>query len=123
MKYMVEVNAKWLVCVEAESVLSAEHKVLEFDGVWGALAFDNKMLKTDTFAGAVMGCETVSIKELEEMAKAVADAKRAADEAKQAAKEAADRVKELEEMIMLAKDAELKANRAKATAKIGAERR
>ena len=64
MKYIVEVNAKWLVSVEAESALQAEHKVLDYNGIWGALAFDRDMMKTDTFAGAVQGCEMVSMTEL-----------------------------------------------------------
>lgn len=33
MKYIVEVNAKYLVSVEADSVLKAEHKLLDYNGV------------------------------------------------------------------------------------------
>lgn len=64
MKYIVEVNAKYLVSIEAETALRAEHAVLDYDGVWGALAFDRDMMKTDTFRGACLGCETISMKEL-----------------------------------------------------------
>jgi septal ring factor EnvC (AmiA/AmiB activator) len=64
MKFIVEVNAKYLVSVEADSALRAEHAVLDYDGVWGALAFDRDMMKTDTFRGACLGCETISMKEL-----------------------------------------------------------
>lgn len=67
MKYIVEVNAKYLVSIEAETQLRAEHTVLELDGIWGALAFDRDAMKTDTFAGAVQGCEMVSMKKLEAM--------------------------------------------------------
>lgn len=68
MKYMIEVNAKYMVSIEADSPLQAEHKILnENDGCWGALAFDQRMMKTDTFAGAVATCETVSIGELQSM--------------------------------------------------------
>lgn len=64
MKFIVEVNAKYLVSIEAETALRAEHAVLDYDGVWGALAFDRDMMKTDTFRGACLGCETISMKEL-----------------------------------------------------------
>ena len=67
MKYIVEVNAKYLVKVEADSQLKAEHTVLDLDGIWGALAFDSEMMKTDTFRGACLGCETISMKELTEL--------------------------------------------------------
>ena len=60
MKFMVEVNAKYLVSVEADSALGAEHYILDtFRGTWGANAFDREALATDTFAGAVQlrpGC-------------------------------------------------------------------
>ena len=69
MKYIVEVNAKYLTSIEAESPLSAEHEILnENDGCWGALAFDDRMMKTDTFKGAVQTCEMIGYKELQEMA-------------------------------------------------------
>lgn len=67
MKYIVEVNAKYLVSIEAETQLGAEHKVLEYDGIWGALAFDNDAMKTETFRGVCLSCETISMKELEAM--------------------------------------------------------
>ena len=68
MKYIVEVNAKYLVSVEASSCLDAEHQLLEYNGVLGALAFDQKMTKTDTFLGAVQGCEITSLAEIQRMA-------------------------------------------------------
>lgn len=67
MRYIVEVNAKYLVKVEADSPLRAEHTVLDLDGIWGALAFDSETMKTDTFRGACLGCETISMKELTEL--------------------------------------------------------
>lgn len=68
MKYIVEVNAKYLVSLEASSCLDAENKLLAYNGVWGALAFDQKATKTDTFLGAVQGCEMTSIAEIQRMA-------------------------------------------------------
>ena len=83
MKYIVEVNAKYLVSVEASSCLNAEHMLLNYNGVWGALAFDQRATKTDTFLGAVQGCEMISIKELEQMIVDVQNAKDAAIRAKE----------------------------------------
>ena len=75
MKYIVEVNAKYLVSVEAASCLDAEHQLLDYSGVWGALAYDQKMTKTDTFLGAVQGCEMVSMKEFRQIVSDTMDAK------------------------------------------------
>lgn len=106
MKYIVEVNAKWLVSIEAESVLSAEHKLLEYNGIWGALAFDNKMIKTDTFLGAVQGCAMVSMDELIKIINETMDAKRRAMEANLAHKAAMNKVEELRKALDEAKEAE-----------------
>lgn len=116
MKYIVEVNAKYLVSIEAESALQAEHKVLSYNGIWGALAFDNKMIKTDTFLGAVQGCEMVSMTELITMVNEAMDAKQLADKAVEAFNDADSKVKELEEALEAAKMAKLNANRAKSDA-------
>ena len=122
MKYIVEVNAKYLVSIEAESALQAEHKVLDYNGIWGALAYDRTALKTDAFAGAVQGCEMISMAELIEMTNEMADAKNAADTAVKEYKEAVSKVGELEAMLKAAKDAALAANRTKADALAAYER-
>lgn len=83
MKYIVEVNAKWLVSIDATSCLNAEHMLLNYNGVWGALAFDQQSTKTDTFLGAVQGCEMISIKELEQMIVDLQNAKNVALRAKE----------------------------------------
>lgn len=122
MKYMVEVNAKYLVSIEAESALKAEHKALEYNHIWGALAFDQKMMKTDTFAGAVCFCETVSMNELIAMVNEACDANMIALKAAEAKKEADAKVAELEAMLEAAKKAALDAKRANADAQYKAER-
>lgn len=104
MKYIVEVNAKYLVSIEAETALRAEHAILEYDGIWGALAFDSDAMKTETFRGVCLGCETISMNELKELSEnyrkawaenaATIDAHKAAD----------DEVKRLEELLALAKE-------------------
>ena len=128
MKVIVEVNTKWLVSVEANSMLEAEHKLLEYEGVWAALAYDRDMLKTDTFAGAVQFCEMISMNELAEMSKQVAEekkaaeaARRAAEEAEKAQKEVEKELKRIEEMLRAAKSAYLDAASKANSAKTGYE--
>ena len=96
MKYIVEVNAKYLVSLEANSCLDAEHKLLAYDGVWGALAFDQKMTKTDTFLGAVQGCEMTSLAEIQRMADELTIAAKVRRMAAEALLEAQKEVEELE---------------------------
>lgn len=69
MKYMVVVNQKFMVAVEANSALAAEHEIINnFAGIDGAQAFDREAMKTDTFAGFLMDCETISLGELKDKA-------------------------------------------------------
>ena len=96
MKYIVEVNAKYLVSLEASSCLDAEHKLLDYNGVWGALAFDQKMTKTDTFLGAVQGCEMVSLAEIQRMADEFSITAKARKMAAEAMLEAQKEVERLE---------------------------
>lgn len=104
MKYIVEVNAKYLVSVEAETVLSAEHAVLEYDGIWGAMAFDQDAMKTECFAGVVMSCETISMKELEAISENYRKAWAENAACIEAHKAADDEVKRLEDLLALAKE-------------------
>ncbi len=69
MKYMVWVNQKFLVKIEVEgSMLAAEHYILDnYQGIVSAQAFNWDGLKTDTFAGAVLSSETISLDELKSM--------------------------------------------------------
>lgn len=95
MRYIVEVNAKYLVSIEADTPLEAEHKLLDYNGIWGALAFDRQAMKTDTFAGAVQGCDMISIEELEELVNESMDAKKEAVEAELRMKEAEKEIERL----------------------------
>ena len=82
MKYMVEVNAKFLVKIEIEgSCGAAEHYFLDkFPAVWGANAFDEKSMKTECFRGTLLNSEIVSEKKLTELLEEAAKAdKKAAD--------------------------------------------
>ena len=85
MKYPVEVNAKWLVSVEAESALEAEHKILDnIKNAWGALAYDQAATRTDTFLGAIQGCEMISLDELYKKDMILSQYGKSADEAAEA---------------------------------------
>jgi hypothetical protein len=65
--YMVEVNNKFMVRIEIEgSACAAEHFFLDnYKGVWGALAFDQKSMKTDCFIGCMMHDELTTIEALD----------------------------------------------------------
>lgn len=66
--YMVEVNNHFLVRLEIEgSALAAEHYFLDgFRCVWGAMAYDEKAMKTECFRGAVLNDELITLGLLEE---------------------------------------------------------
>ena len=106
MKYIVEVNAKFMVSIEANSCLDAEHKLLDYDGVWGAMAYDSKMMKTDTFAGAVQGCEMVSMNDIRRMSNAYSEALNRFSES---TKQYTEANKEIERLTALLEQAKEKA--------------
>ena len=117
MKYIVEVNAKYLVSIEATSALNAEHALLNgYKGIWGALAYDAKAMKTDTFAGAVHGCEMISMNELAEMCNEAKDKYQKAVDSLIDVKAAEDEIAKIEAMLAKAKEAKREAERAKAQA-------
>lgn len=70
MKYIViasVANKEYLTKVEADSALSAEHAILDEGictrfgyGVDGAMAYDNKLMKTDCFIGSALSAEPIS---------------------------------------------------------------
>jgi len=61
-RYLVMVNGKYMVSVDADSACAAEHKILDkvYYGMQTALAFDSESVKTETFAGCAMSCDTIS---------------------------------------------------------------
>ena len=66
-KYLVTVNNKYLISVEANTHGGAEHRILDLCPYEGAIsccqAFSKKDLRTDTFAAMAKDCETISFKE------------------------------------------------------------
>lgn len=69
-KYLVIVNQKYLVNVEANSHGGAEHRVLDLVyGITGAQAFSKKDMSTEFFRDYAINCETVSFNWLVEQSK------------------------------------------------------
>lgn len=83
MKYYVQANRHWLVTVEADSALAAEHILLDLDGIQYSNAFDHEACRTDTFRGALLDCQTISREELETISEQYAETVKKSDEAKQ----------------------------------------
>lgn len=102
MKYIVIAtvkNDRYMVNIEAHSLASAEHMVLDLGicgrheyGIEGATAFDAKGMKTDTFIAMAMNADTIS---MEELCKIV-DARNARIKAKD---EAEDKIREIEKQM------------------------
>lgn len=70
-KYMVIVNQKYLVSVEAGSHGGAEHRILDTGyGFHGAQAFSREDLRTEFFRDNAIECETVSFDWLAAQSKA-----------------------------------------------------
>lgn len=90
MKFFVQVNIKYLVSLEAESALYAEHMCLDLDGVWGACAFDDEGRKTETFRGVLLEAMTISFTELVDISGRYTEAAKAAASAKAAVATAAE---------------------------------
>ena len=103
MKYIVDVNAKWMVNVEAESALNAEHKMLDLEGVWGANAYDRDGMMTDCFRDTVQFREFLSMEELANMVMAVGMSKAEMETLKNQCTEEEGRIQELEKALADAK--------------------
>lgn len=82
-KMMVMVNSKYMVAVEAESLSSGEHMILDgiYSGIQTALAFSEKEMGTSYFVSCLMRCETISYAELENIAHDYACTLKSAEEA------------------------------------------
>lgn len=114
MKFMVMVNNKFMVSVEAESNLAAEHKILDdiYDGMQSALSFDKDTMKTDHFRACLMGCETISFNELKKMSEAYRNQWTKYSDCCKVAEAAEDTVKDLEKRLAEAKELVLHASQA-----------
>ena len=70
-KYIVIVNRKYLVSVEAASHGGAEHRCLDLVyGIETAQAFSRNDLRTEFFRDNAIECETISFSELKEKSEA-----------------------------------------------------
>lgn len=102
--FMVVVNRKYIVKVEAETNGGAEHKILDnYNGTMYAQAFNHKELMTETFVHFFETCQTISLNELETIANNYDAAWKAVGEAMDALREQECAVKELERQLEIAK--------------------
>ncbi len=106
MKFMVVVNQKYLVNVEANTHGGAEHKILDdiHYGIETCQAFTFEEMTTDTFKALAENCETISY---DEMVKRSKDYKATLDEIKEDNEIVEKYTKQLNELykeIELAKD-------------------
>ena len=104
MKYFVQVNNKFMVSIEADTALRAEHAFLDnMDGVQYAMAYDNDMMKTEAFRGALLGCNTVSLDELTQISGDYTKAWQAVGKAKDEWNAADGEVRRLQQLLDKAK--------------------
>lgn len=112
MKYFVQVNRNMMVSIEAETALRAEHAILDMDGIQYANAFDTESMKTETFRGAMMSCNTMSLDELCQLSGDYSKAWQAVGKAKDAWNTADSEVRRIEAMLERAKEEAKEAERA-----------
>lgn len=74
-KYIVMVNHKYLVSVEANSRGGAEHRILDLVyGIEYAQAFSREDLRTEFFRDNAFDCETISFEQLKEKSETIHNA-------------------------------------------------
>ena len=109
-KFIVIVNNKYLVMVEANSHGGAEHRILDdiYYGIEACQAFTLKETSTDTFRALAAHCETISFKEMQAKAKEYKTELDYEAEAKKALEENKARIEALEkELVALRNGSEM----------------
>lgn len=99
--YFVEINARFLVRINYDgSAGGAEHHFLDnYIGVWGALAYDEKTMKTDCFKAALLNDELISEVDLATLMSVYAEAKTTYDVADKKKKSLQKTIDELERQL------------------------
>ena len=106
-KYIVIVNQKYLVSVEAGSHGGAEHRCLDLVyGIHTAQAFSRDDLRTEFFRDNAILCETLSFSELEDKSKAYKAALDYEEGVGQAIKDNKTRIAELRRQLELLEENE-----------------
>ncbi len=101
-RYIVIVNQKYLVSVEAGSHGGAEHRCLDLVyGIEGAQAFSRKDLRTEFFRDNAIECETISFAELVEKSNAYHESVKYESECRKALEDNESRIKELRRQLDL----------------------
>lgn len=104
MKYLVMVNQKYLVTVEANTNGGAEHKILDnvYYGIETCQAFSPEEMKTEFFRSCFEHCETISYSELYDKAAAYKKISQEIAEEKTKKEEYQKQIENLKEAIKLA---------------------
>lgn len=104
-KYIVIVNHKYLVSVEAMSHGGAEHRFLDLVyGMQTAQAFSREDLRTEFFRDNAIDCETISFSELASKSNAFKAAIEYENEVRQAIEDNRNRIRQLRKEIEALQD-------------------
>lgn len=107
-KYIVIVNQKYLVSVEAGSHGGAEHRCLDLVyGIEGAQAFSRDDLRTEYFRDCAIECETISFAELVEKSNAYKAAVDYESEVRESLEKTRNEMVELQRKLAQLKDGEM----------------
>lgn len=106
MKFLVIVNQKYLVNVEANTHGGAEHIILDnvYHGIKTCQAFTIAETITDTFKAMVENCETISYGEMLEKSKLYQETLNNLERAKKIAKNEKEQINDLLQQIELRKE-------------------
>ena len=106
MKYIVIVNQKYLVTVEANTHGGAEHKILDnvYYGVETCQAFTIAETSTDIFRALVENAETISYTEMLEKSRLYKETLNNLEQAKCIAEKEQTQINELYQQIELCRD-------------------
>lgn len=104
-KYIVIVNRKYLVSVEANTNGGAEHKCLDLHyGIKTAQAFSLYDLRTECFRDMAIECETISFAELSAKSDTFRRAVEYETEVRKAIKDNLNQIEELNREVALIED-------------------
>ena len=105
-KFLVIVNCKYLVMVEAETCGGAEHKILDeiYHGIEMCQAFSMSEISTDFFKCRAEECETISFSEMQGKAEEYKRTLDKLEEYKASEKRCAENIKLHEEEIEVEKN-------------------
>lgn len=99
--FMVMVNRKFMVKVEALSAYGAEHKILDdiYTGIQTAMAFSKEDMKGEYFINCMLDCQTISYEQLQSYAKNLETVKYMAENLRESVRTVDEEIQELRNRI------------------------